>query len=261
MVMLTSPASSPSPPALGTVIDNGNLQLVEILGYGGYGIVYRAVPTHYLGPDSPSFAVKCLPAKRQSSSTLSRHRARDPHLHETQLHSLASTPPHPNIITLHKSIVDPISQHTYIIMDFAPGGDLFTQILHKRAFLGHGERIRNVFLQLIDAVERCHDRGVYHRDLKPENILCWDTDEEIKARRRNSQEMRVALTDFGLATREIWSKEFRTGSVYHMSPGSYFPRLISNITLLIHVACFRMPRAFLYVHEFIRVGRLLSTQV
>ena len=56
-------------------------------------------------------------------------------------------------------------------MDFAPGGDLFTQILHKRAFLGHGERIRNVFLQLIDAVERCHDRGVYHRDLKPENIL------------------------------------------------------------------------------------------
>ncbi|CAL1699426.1 unnamed protein product [Somion occarium] len=215
--------SSPSPPPVGTYIDNGTLQLVEILGYGGYGIVYRAIPTMYSTANPPSYAVKCLPAKRPSSSTLSRHRTRDPHLHETHLHTLASSPPHPNIITLHKSVVDPISQHTYIIMDLAPGGDLFTQILHKRAFLGHGERIRNVFLQLIEAVERCHDRGVYHRDLKPENILCWDTDEDVKARRRNSQEMRVALTDFGLATRDIWSKEFRTGSVYHMSPECHGP--------------------------------------
>ncbi|KAI0071289.1 kinase-like protein, partial [Panus rudis PR-1116 ss-1] len=226
MVAFTSPsaASSPSPPPVGTFIHNGSLQLVEILGYGGYGIVYRAIPTNYPASSStppPSYAVKCLPAKRHSSSSLSRNRARDPHQHETYLHKLACSPPHPNIITLHDSVVDPYTQHTYIIMDFAPGGDLFTQILHKRAFLGYGDRIRNVFLQLIDAVERCHERGVYHRDLKPENILCWEVDETLHPRRKHS--MRVALTDFGLATRDIWSKEFRTGSVYHMSPECHGP--------------------------------------
>jgi hypothetical protein len=32
--------------------------------------------------------------------------------------------------------------------------------------------------------------------------------------------MRVAITDFGLATTDRFSEEFRTGSVYHMSPGN-----------------------------------------
>jgi len=98
--------------------------------------------------------------------------------------------------------------YTYIIMDYASDGDLFSQILHNCRYLGRDHLIKHIFLQLLDAVEYCHSLGIYHRDLKPENVLCFDGG------------MRVAITDFGLATTDRFSEEFRTGSVYHMSPGN-----------------------------------------
>ena len=93
-------------------------------------------------------------------------------------------------------------------MDFCPDGDLFSQILHQRRYLGHDGLIKHVFLQLLDAVGYCHSLGIYHRDLKPDNVLCFNGG------------LRLALTDFGLATTDRMSDEFRSGSVYHMSPGT-----------------------------------------
>ncbi|KAI0325179.1 kinase-like protein [Cubamyces sp. BRFM 1775] len=196
--MVTSPQSptSPVPPALGTVIDNGALQLVEILGYGGYGIVYRAVDTYSSNPTS--YAVKCLPHSNKRSAA----RQRQLHMREIALHQLASG--HPNVVTLHRVVED--YQYTYIVMDYCSDGDLFTQILHQRRYLGNNALIKEVFLQLLDAVEYCHSLNIYHRDLKPENVLCFDGG------------LRLAITDFGLATTDRMSTEFRTGSVYHMSP-------------------------------------------
>lgn len=66
-----------------------------------------------------------------------------------------------------------------------------------------------MFLQIIDAVEFCHENGVFHRDLKPENILC------------NQDGTRVVLADFGLATRQSVSDDLGVGSGYYMSPGTY----------------------------------------
>ncbi|KAH9939466.1 kinase-like protein [Amylocystis lapponica] len=195
--------SSPTPPAPGTFIDNGALELVEILGYGGYGVVYRAVDT--FSPEPASYAVKCLPHSNKRNAT----RQRQLHLREITLHQLASA--HPNVVTLHRVVEE--YQFTYIVMDYCPDGDLFTQILHNRRYLGDNELIKEVFLQLLDAVEYCHSLNIYHRDLKPENVLCFDGG------------MRLAITDFGLATTDRMSTEFRTGSVYHMSPecqGGYF---------------------------------------
>lgn len=92
-------------------------------------------------------------------------------------------------------------------MEYAPDGDLFAQILQECTYLGRDALIKHVFLQILDAVQHCHSLGIYHRDLKPENVLCFD------------QGLRVAITDFGLATTDNKSKEYKTGSVYHMSPG------------------------------------------
>ncbi|KAJ3742486.1 kinase-like domain-containing protein [Lentinula detonsa] len=203
--------AAPVHPPLGTLIDDDSLELVEVLGVGGYGVVYRAEEICCSSPKS--YAVKCL--LHRSSAQFARQR--QIHIREIALHQLASA--HPNVVTLHRVIED--YNCTYIIMDYAPDHDLFHQILHNCRYLGNDYLVKHVFLQLLDAVEYCHSLGIYHRDLKPENVLCWDDG------------LRVAITDFGLATTDKFSEEFRTGSVYHMSPecqggefaptGSYSP--------------------------------------
>ena len=201
--------ASPIHPPVGTLIDGGSLELVEVLGVGGYGVVYRAVDTRPIS-NPKSYAVKCLVAS--GHQTL---RQRQIHIREIALHQIASA--HPGVVTLHR-VVDEFN-HTYLVMDYAPDHDLFTQILHSCRYLGDDGLIKDVFLQLLDAVEYCHALGIYHRDLKPENILCFDDG------------LRVAITDFGLATTEQKSDEFRTGSIYHMSPGSVSLHISLNLSL------------------------------
>lgn len=191
--------SSELHPPVGTLIDGDSLELVEVLGVGGYGVVYRAVDTH--SPNPKSYAVKCLVCNSHQSA-----RQRQIHIREIALHQIAGS--HPNVVTLHRVVEE--YNRTYIIMDYAPNHDLFTQILHNCRYLGDDALIKHVFLQLLDAVEFCHNLGIYHRDLKPENVLCFD------------EGFRIAITDFGLATTDKISEEFRTGSVYHMSPGQFY---------------------------------------
>ncbi|KAF8903292.1 kinase-like domain-containing protein, partial [Gymnopilus junonius] len=189
-----SPAG-PTYPPLGTLIDNNTLELVEVLGTGGYGIVYRAV--ELFSNSQRSYAVKCLTNTNAHSSL-----RRQIHIREITLHQIASA--HPSVVSLLRVVED--IDHLFIVMEYATDHDLFTQILHECRYLGDDALIKHVFLQMIDAVQYCHSLGIYHRDLKPENILCFDGG------------YRVAITDFGLATTDKSSKEFRTGSIYHMSP-------------------------------------------
>ncbi len=151
----------PRPPAIGTIIDNGTLELVSVLGHGGYGVVYRAVDLRSPTVDGPTYAVKCL----LHTPTRNAGRQRRLHMQEIALHQLASV--HPNVVTLHRVIEE--EDCTFIVMDFCPDGDLFGQILQKRRYLGRDDLIKHVFLQLLDAVNYCHSLGIYHRDLKPES--------------------------------------------------------------------------------------------
>lgn len=186
-------------PQVGTIIDGGRLQLAAVIGTGGYGVVYQATDT-----EQHLYAVKCLIRKEFQ---------RQSQLQEIALHKLASS--HPGVVTLHRIVEDDV--YTYMVMDYAPDQDLFVQILHKRRYLGNDALIKGAFLQLLDVIEYCHSLGIYHRDLKPENILCFENG-------------RIALTDFGLATTQGTSGEFSTGSVYHMSPGTYPPTLFLSST-------------------------------
>ncbi|KAH9940699.1 kinase-like protein [Amylocystis lapponica] len=195
---MTSIASS-MPDFTGSIIDDGRYELVQLLGAGAYGVVYRAHDLHVQSSSSSpplDRAIKILhkagPMKTDTT----------PQRREISLHRLVSE--HPNVVTLHDAFEDNI--YYYLVMDFCPGGDLFTQICETGKFVRSDEMIRKIFLQLIDAVHACHLKNVFHRDLKPENILC------------SADGSTIYLSDFGLATNRKVSYTFGCGSSYYMSP-------------------------------------------
>lgn len=94
----------------------------------------------------------------------------------------------------------------YFVLDYCPGGDLFTAI-KLRTYEGNVSLIKKVFIELLDGVHACHSAGVYHRDLKPENILCVEPG------------LGIRVADFGLSTTKLVSREFNVGSWDYLSPG------------------------------------------
>ncbi|KAJ4709375.1 Non-specific serine/threonine protein kinase [Melia azedarach] len=74
---------------------------------------------------------------------------------------------HPNIVRIHEVIGS--KTKIYIVMEYVSGGQLSDKLSYAKK-LSEPEA-RKLFQQLIDAVDYCHNRGVYHRDLKPENLL------------------------------------------------------------------------------------------
>lgn len=93
---------------------------------------------------------------------------------------------------------------TFMILEYAPRGDLHDAIQLGIAPVATRDVI-DVFMQLISAVEFCHQNGVYHRDIKPENILIAD-------------DWSIRLTDFGLATENLICTDFDVGSERYMAP-------------------------------------------
>ncbi|KAF3542676.1 hypothetical protein DY000_02001182 [Brassica cretica] len=73
---------------------------------------------------------------------------------------------HPNIVQIHEVIGT--KTKICIVMEYVAGGQLSDKLCkHKMK----ESDARKLFQQLIDAVDYCHNRGVYHRDLKPQNLL------------------------------------------------------------------------------------------
>ena len=92
---------------------------------------------------------------------------------------------HPNIIKLYDVFEN--EKYIYIIMEYCPGGDLFSYI-EKRGFKLKEERASEIIHKLCTAVYFLHQYGIVHRDLKPENILMTDDTDTADIR----------LVDFGL---------------------------------------------------------------
>ncbi|KAJ3077047.1 hypothetical protein HDU98_009448 [Podochytrium sp. JEL0797] len=91
----------------------------------------------------------------------------------------------------------------FLVMEYCEF-DLFHCITSRGGLPMH--IVKDLFTQICNAVEFCHENGLYHRDLKPENVLI------------SASDFSVRLADFGLATDEEWSENFGCGSVRYMSP-------------------------------------------
>ncbi|SPO04040.1 related to VHS1 - protein kinase involved in G1/S transition [Cephalotrichum gorgonifer] len=181
---------------LGLTLD-GKLQLTKILGTGAYGVVYGAVDI----TTRVRYAVKCLSKFNADGTPLDRRQFAF-QKREIRLHYEASD--HPNVVSMLKIVDHP--DCIYVVLEYCPEGDLFYNITEHGQYVGKDDLAKRVFLQILDAVEHCHSRGIYHRDLKPENILVTDNAETVK------------LADFGLATSSARSDDYGCGSTFYMSP-------------------------------------------
>lgn len=148
-------------------------ELVAKMGDGAFSNVYRARDTT---GDRGEVAIKVVRKYEMNSMQGNNHlhpdfkkvpkaAERSNILKEVQIMRQLD---HPNIIKL----VDfsESRQYYYIILELAPGGELFHQIVRLTYF--SEELSRHVIVQVAKALQYLHEeRGVVHRDIKPENIL------------------------------------------------------------------------------------------
>ncbi|KAF2165723.1 hypothetical protein M409DRAFT_67085 [Zasmidium cellare ATCC 36951] len=196
--MLPTPPASPKPSgqcspedSIGLVLA-GNIELTAVLGVGAYGTVYRARDI----VTDVQYAVKALNKVGLDA------RQRKFQNREIQLHYAASS--HPNVVSLVKILDSP--DCTYVVIEYCPEGDLFSKITEEGHYIGDDFKAKQVFLQILSAVQHCHSQGIYHRDLKPENVLVMDNGWTAK------------LADFGLATQDRITSDYGCGSTFYMSP-------------------------------------------
>ncbi len=153
----------------------GPYLLLERIGEGGMGMVYRARQSH---PER-EVAIKMLRSINGAGKETRRFAREIAILARLQ---------HPGIAQIFDAGTDfsEGSSRPYLAMELIHGRSL-CEIVSDHEFELH-DRLRLV-VQVCEAVEYAHNQGVIHRDLKPENILIEDTPEGPRAR----------ILDFGVA--------------------------------------------------------------
>jgi serine/threonine protein kinase len=164
----------------------GNYQIVEKVGEGGMGMVYRAVHAT-LGR---SAAVKMLlPAASRQQDMIARlfNEART-----------AAAIRHPGIVEIYDVGLLP-DQTAYIVMEFLEGESLAARLHRERDLpVARGVQIARAVAHILHAA---HESGVVHRDLKPDNVFLVP-DPEVAGGER------VKLLDFGIAKPEADRGEY-----------------------------------------------------
>jgi serine/threonine-protein kinase len=186
-------------PLIGSVVA-GRYRIVELLGRGGMGVVYRVEHARI--------------GKLMALKLLTGELSRDPEIvarfkREALMVSKLS---HPNTVQVFDfGVSDGL---TYLAMEYLRGDDL-GRIVRKSGPLP-AERCAKVIIQVCSSLAEAHGLGIVHRDLKPENIFLLSGQGENDV---------VKVLDFGLAKLresselgEVTSRGAIVGTPYYMSP-------------------------------------------
>jgi serine/threonine protein kinase/Tfp pilus assembly protein PilF len=167
-------------------------KILEKLGEGGMGVVYKAQDTKL----DRIVALKFLP-----KHLLCDEEAKTRFEHEAKA---ASALNHPNITTIHE--IDEAEGECYICMEYIEGKSIKEMIKQKMFSI---EEILNISIQTAEGLNVAHKKGIVHRDIKSDNIML-------------TEEGLVKIMDFGLAKLKGVSKLTKTGTtlgtMQYMSP-------------------------------------------
>lgn len=153
----------------------GKFQVIELLGQGGMGKVYKA---RHLGLDK-TVCIKTLKPQLLEDATVVGRFEREA--------KAASRLNHGNSIQVLDFGQDELGA-LYIVMEYVSGKDL-RKTLRDEFPLGE-ERICHIMAQVLSALAEAHAQNVIHRDLKPENIML---------EQRRGEPDYVKVLDFGIA--------------------------------------------------------------
>jgi tetratricopeptide (TPR) repeat protein len=153
------PAAKRQPAEIGMVIAN-RYTLVEVIGEGGMGSVYRASQTE---PVRRQVALKLIKSGLDSKGVLARFDA------ERQALALMD---HPSIARVYDGGTTPTGQ-PFFAMELVHGVPLTKYCDAHRLPV---EARLQLFVQICQAVQHAHQKGIIHRDLKPGNVLVTEVD-------------------------------------------------------------------------------------
>ncbi|HEY8091951.1 MAG TPA: serine/threonine-protein kinase, partial [Polyangiaceae bacterium] len=147
----------------------GRFHVVERLGRGGMGVVYRAEDSRL----KRMVAIKVLPRELEKDDNRRQRLLREARS--------AAAVTHPNVATIHE--VSEEEGRAFIVMELVEGTSLRRCLEAGRLSAADVSRFAKGIAR---ALARAHEKGVVHRDLKPDNVMI-DRDHEVK------------VLDFGLA--------------------------------------------------------------
>jgi serine/threonine protein kinase len=188
----------------------GNYDLLEKVGQGAQGSVYRAVHR----PTGETVAIK-----RIDIATLSE-KEKKAALNEVRVLTQLRDDPHPYVMMFKEAFVD--DENLNIVLQWCPKGTLQDKMgsLRKQGRWFTEDEVWGALLSLASGLYHLHARKILHRDLKPANIFVLTSRSNSAAAAGGPGKLEVQLGDFGVScVLEDRSKaETVVGTPYYLSP-------------------------------------------